>query len=129
MIMDMITAMRERDRFAKANGIEFVSAENGNAIARMTLGERHMNALDMAHGGAIFSLADYAFALASNSRGKPAVALSVSINFLRPGKTGVLTATAREQSLAGKVGTYLVEVTDETGVVLASFQGLAYVKG
>jgi acyl-CoA thioesterase len=82
----------------------------------------------MVHGGAIFTMADYAFALASNSVAPPSVALSVSIQFLRPGKAGTLYASARLQASSGRVGTYLVEVKDDSGDLVASFQGLAYCK-
>lgn len=55
------------------------------------------NIFGMAHGGAIFSLMDAAFEIASNSHGTMAVALNMSINYLAsPEKGATLTAEARE---------------------------------
>ena len=126
--MDMISKMRDGDRFARLCGVEIVSVGDGASLVRMTVRPDHLNALNMVHGGAIFTMADFAFALAANSRDVPSVALSVSVNFLRPGRAGVLTATAREVSVGSKVGTYDVQVRDEAGELLAVFQGLAYRK-
>jgi acyl-CoA thioesterase len=126
--MDMVTKMQTDDRFARLCGIQTLSVGDGAAVVQLQIRDEHRNALDMVHGGVFFTLGDYAFALAANSRGIPAVALSVSINFLRPGRMGLLTATAREVSLTSKVGTYQVEIRDESGELLASFQGLAYRK-
>lgn len=121
--------IREKDQFAKLIGAQMVEADDGKGVVTLTVQPHHLNALDIVQGGVIFTLADLAFALASNSRGLPAVALSASIHYLRPGRLGsTLTATARELTMTHKVGTYLVDVTDESGVVLASFQGLAFRK-
>jgi acyl-CoA thioesterase len=126
--MEMINKMLSRDRFARLCGLKMVEAANGRSVVTMEIRDDHLNALDMVHGGAFFTLADYAFALAANSRDLPAVALSASMVFLRPGRAGRLTATAWEVSLAKKVGTYTVEIRDEAGELLATFQGLAYRK-
>ena len=127
--MAILDLIREKDRFARHIGAELGEAADGKATVRLKVQQQHLNALDIVQGGVIFTIADLAFALASNSRGLPAVALSVNINYIRPGRPGsVLTATARELSCTSKVGTYLVEVSDDAGGLLASFQGLAYRK-
>jgi acyl-CoA thioesterase len=53
-------------------------AGHGRAQAKMTLQPHHCNALGTVHGGAIFTLADFAFAAASNSHGTVAVALPIA---------------------------------------------------
>lgn len=126
--MKPIEKIVEHDQFARHVGLNVVRVEKGYAQVQMPIRPCHLNAMDMVHGGAIFTLGDFAFALAANFAGNPTVALSVSINFLRPGKTGVLTATAKELSTAGRVATYLVEISDSDEQILASFQGLAYIK-
>ncbi len=116
----------ERDRVAIHFGIKRESCAAGRAVATMTVEDRHLNGMDRAQGGAIFALADFAFALACNNRG-PAVAANVSISFCASAKPGDrLVATARELSLSKRLGTYLVEVRDQGGRLIASFQGLAY---
>lgn len=126
--MDMVSLIKERDRFARLCGLEVVSAGDGAAVVRMVVRDEHRNAMDMVHGGALFTLADYAFALACNSRHIPAVGLSTSMNFIRPGRSGAIEATARELSLTSKVGTYAVEIRDEAGELLATCQCLAFRK-
>lgn len=124
----MVEKIRERDRFAQLIGAEIVSAGEGRGEVKLSVGPQHLNAMDVVQGGVIFTIADLAFALACNSQGVPAVGLSVNIHYLRPGRSGVLTARAREVSLSNRVGDYVVEVTDEAGEVLAVFHGLAYRK-
>lgn len=126
--MERLKAFFKNDRFAAAAGIELVSAAPGQAIARMQLAPLHRNALGTTQGGAIFTLADFAFAVACNSHGTMAVAVNVSITFLKAAVAGLLTAEAREISRNSRLGSYTVTVTDETGAVVALFQGLAYRK-
>ena len=63
-----------------------------------------MNGINIAHGAAVFALADYAFAAASNSHGITAVALNVSISYIKAVECGAkLTATATEISANAKI--------------------------
>ena len=118
----------ERDQFAKHSGIELVSVAPGRAQVKMVLEPHHLNGVNLAHGGAIFTLADFAFAVASNSHGTLAVAINVSITFMKAVSTGTLWADAREVSLNPKLGSYTIDVKDDAGHLVAVFQGLAYRK-
>jgi acyl-CoA thioesterase len=109
-------------------GIELVSVAPGHAVTRLRVQPHHLNAIGIAQGGAIFTLADYAFAAASNSHGTVAVGVNVSITYLKSVKTGVLTAEAREVALNPKLASYTVNVTDEVGSLIAIFQGMVYRK-
>ena len=82
----------------------------------------------MAQGGAVFTLADFAFAAASNSHGIVAVALDTSITFIRAAVGGVLTAEAREESVSRRISVCNVRVTDGRGQVVALFRGTAFRK-
>jgi len=126
--MNTLKEFMERDAFVKHCGIELVSFAPGHAVTRMTVQPWHLNAVGIVQGGAIFTLADYAFAVASNAHGTVAVGINVSITYMKSAKTGVLTAAAREVALNPKLASYTVEVTDETGGLLAVFQGLVYRK-
>lgn len=126
--MEKVRAMFENDLFAKHAGIELVSVSPGQATARMALHPWHLNGVNTVQGGAIFTLADFAFAAAANSRDKIAVAVNVSITFMKAATTGILTAEAREVALNPKLGTYTVDVKDAHGDLIAIFQGLAYRK-
>jgi len=118
----------QSDQYAKLSGIEIVSVTAGGAVTRMPVQPCHLNALGLVQGGAIFTLADLAFGAACNSRGVLAVAVNVSISFMKAVTTGTLTATARELTCNPKLGAYTVDITDEQGNLVAVFQGLAYRK-
>jgi acyl-CoA thioesterase len=118
----------KNDRFAERSNIELLSLSPGHARAKMTLHPHHLNGYGTVQGGAIFTLADFAFAAASNSHGTVAVAVNVSITFMKAGQTGTLWAEARELSRNHKLGSYTVEVKDDQGEMVALFQGLAYRK-
>lgn len=126
--MNDVRTFFEWDRYARTSGIELVSVGPGEAVARMAVDTRHLNGLDVVQGGAIFTLADFAFAAAANSHGTVAVAIQVSIHFVKAARSGTLTATARELARNPKLGSYQVDVTDDAGDRVALFQGLAYRK-
>ncbi|HKM60165.1 MAG TPA: hotdog fold thioesterase [Candidatus Bathyarchaeia archaeon] len=120
--------MKGKDHFADALGIQLVEARDGHAKVEMKVEKNHTNALGYTHGGAIFSLADYAFAHACNYGDNVAVAVQVSINFLKPSAEGdVLTAVADRVSDGKTTGLYQVTVTCGNKIV-AFFTGLAFKK-
>jgi acyl-CoA thioesterase len=123
-----IKAYFKKDQFAARNDIELIEAADGHARARMTLHPHHWNGLGTIHGGAIFSLADFAFAAASNSHGTVAVAIDANITFMKAVSAGVLYAEAKEVSKNFKLGSYAVEIRNELGELIAHFHGLAYRK-
>jgi acyl-CoA thioesterase len=118
-----------RDRFAKENGMRFVEAGLGCARTEMTVEPRHLNAVGVLQGGALFTLADLAFAAASNSHGVVAVSCQSDITCFKGVKSGKLIATAEEISRTRKLSTCVVRVTDEEGALVALFKGVAYIKG
>jgi acyl-CoA thioesterase len=118
----------ENDRFAAFVGIELTAASPGYAKAQLTIDERHLNAVGLAHGAAIFSLADLVFAVASNSHGQIALGVNVSVSFLKAAGPGTLTAEAEEVSINPRLATYLIRVQDESEALVALFQGTVYRK-
>jgi acyl-CoA thioesterase len=118
----------KRDKFAELCGIKLVEISPGNAKAEMIVKEKHFNGVNTVHGGAIFTLADLAFAAAANSYGQVTVAINVSITYMKAIKSGKITAVAREISRNPKLSTYTIDIFDREGDVAAVFQGLAYQK-
>lgn len=116
------------DRLAAYLGIELLEAGNGRAKTRLEIKDHHLNAMNAVHGATIFALADFAFAAACNSHGTAAVAINVSITFIKAARGGVLTAEAVEESANPKLGSYRISITNEQGELIATFQGLAYRK-
>ncbi len=126
--MEEMEKFIDHDLFARHIGIEVLEHSPGKARARMAIEAHHLNSAGTVHGGALFSLADAVFSIASNSHGTVAVAINVSISYFKALKSGMLLAAAREVSLNPKLATYLIEVTGEKGEVVALFQGTVYRK-
>jgi acyl-CoA thioesterase len=126
--MEQVKQRIRNDQFAGRCDIELLSVSPGRASARMTLHPHHLNGIGTVQGGAIFTLADFTFAAASNSHGTVAVAVNASITFMKAAQTGTLWAEARELAKNFKIGTYSVEIKDDQGDLVAQFQGLAYRK-
>ncbi len=120
--------MKGTDWFAENLGIKLLEAKDGYAKVSMKVEKNHTNALGFTHGGAIFSLADYAFAQACNFGDNVAVAVQVSIHFLKPSIEGdTLTAEAVRMNDGKTTGLYNVTVKKEDKIV-AFFSGLAFKK-
>lgn len=117
-----------RDRFAVLSGIELIEVSKGKAKARVCLDDCHLNGVNTAHGGLIFTLADFAFAVAVNSYGTVAVSIEASISYLRPVSRGIITAEAAEVSRTNKLSICMVEIFDRSGSKIAIFKGTAYLK-
>jgi acyl-CoA thioesterase len=115
-----------RDRHAWEIGVRLLEVRSGFARARLDVRDRHMNAVGVAQGGAIFTLADFAFAVCCNSHGTVAVAVNANVQFVRPGRKGALVAEAREVARSARLSSVRVEVTDAAGEVVALFTGLAF---
>jgi len=126
--MDFIKEFSDKDRFAKQIGIELVEVSEGRAKAKMKIKDIHLNAVSTVHGGAIFSLADFAFAIAANTHGNISVALNVNISFLKAISEGTLFAEAEEVSINPKIATYNIRVSNDHNELIATFQGMAYRK-
>ena len=118
--------MKGTDYFRKHLGVEILDAKDGYAKVRLKITKEHTNSVGMTHGGVVFALADCAFAEAVNFGEKQAVAVQVSINFLKPSLEGdILTAEASQISEGKNFSLCDVKVSKEDRLV-ASFSGLAY---
>jgi acyl-CoA thioesterase len=109
--------------YARLLQMEIVGASDGYAKVIMDCTGK-MNPGGVAHGGAIFSLADQAFGIAANCCGTHRVAVSVSIQYIAPAK-GKLVAEARRVSDNGSCDTYRVMVHEGARPV-AEFTGIAF---
>lgn len=128
VIMEDLIRFFKKDKFAAHAGIELLEVTPGYAKARMVIEEKHLNGLKMVQGGALFTLADLAFAAASNAYGTAAVGVNANMSFVKAATKGTLTAEAKETSINPKIATYTVNITDDEGGLIAIFQGMAYRK-
>lgn len=124
-------AMMAGDAASAMLGMEVISAGPGTAVVSMRVRADMVNGWDICHGGLIASLADTAFAVACNSRGKVTVAAGFDMTFLEAGRIGdLLIAEASEVALRGRSGLYDVTVTRHAdGVVIAAFRGRSRATG
>lgn len=111
----------KNDRFAtETTGIVIDSAEPGRAVCSLTLEDRHMNDNNVPMGGAVFTLADFACAIAANGySGRNTVSQHASITFLAPAKGKRLTAEAYSLRDGRTTALYTVDIKDELGTYVA----------
>jgi len=126
-VADEVRERIESDAYCETLGIDVVELDSGYAQTELTITEDLLNFHGTPHGGAIYSLADAAFAAASNSHDEAAVALETNISYLDAVDTGeTLSAIAEETHLAGSTAEYEVTVTAQDGERIATFRGRVY---
>jgi acyl-CoA thioesterase len=126
-VRQAIFAQIGKEPFGEKFGLTLIDVQEGYAKVEMRFTTDMENMFGMAHGGAIFSLMDAAFEVASNSHGTMAVALSMNINYLAsPAKGASLTAEAREINKTKRTAAYDIRATDNSGNLLATCQSLVY---
>jgi len=116
----------KKDRFATTSGIYLDDLTDEYAVAKVELTDVHKNAYGGIMGGAIFTLADLAFAALSNNRHNPTVAQQVSINYLSAPKGKELIARAHFVKDGGRTCVIQVDITDDTGRNIAMFTGVGF---
>jgi len=110
--------------FIRSFGMELASiSEEGEVRVTMDAGDKH-NALGSAHGGAVFTIADQAFAVASNLGPEHQVAMFASRTYIKPAR-GKLEAVAKKIGETKRTSVYEVKVFEE-GELVAIFQGNGY---
>ena len=117
------------DRFAAETGVELLDVREGYARARMLIEPRHLNGGGVCQGGALFTLADLAFAAAANSR--KALTLSVTSKItptFRSESAGYLYAEAVEVVNHQKIPCIEVRITNEQGDLVALMTSSGYRK-
>ena len=124
--MDFLTQLKqyinENDTFGKSNRMRLETVKEGYAEAVMEVTENSCNAVGTVQGGAIFTLADMAFAGAANSYGEKCVAMSAAASFIRPGSGKELRAEAKTVSKGRRSCVLEVEVKNEGNKLVAKFQ-------
>ncbi len=111
----------EGDKYAMITGVELDELCGDYALASLLLGDKHKNANGGIMGGAIFTLADFAFAVLANHLHRPTVAQQVSMNFLGAPKGSRLFAKAICKKNGSRTVLVNIDVTDDTGRDVAQF--------
>jgi acyl-CoA thioesterase len=130
--IEEVRAFFKDDRYLMLTGITIDDAGDDAAVLNFEITAAHLNAAGVVQGGAIYTLADSAFAVASNvghlarEEKKITVSQSASISYLKPAKGKRLIATAQKISGGNRVSVYNIDVADELGTQVAHMIGNAY---
>lgn len=114
------------DRFAVENGMVLEEIGDGYSVCSLELSEHNRNANGGVMGGAIFTLADFAFAAAANNRHRPTVTQQVSVNFFSGSRGSRLTARAECRKDGRTSCVYNITVADDLGREVAQAVGTGY---
>ena len=126
---EIIRRAFDGDPYAAAQGfsLEYVTEES--VAVSMVVRDDHLNFYDVLHGGALFSIADCAFSLASNAHGDMAVAIDTHLALTAPTRIGeTLTATAIEANRGRTLATYRVDVVKGDGRTVGLFTGTVFIR-
>lgn len=131
-LIDQAHALFCEDRFAtETTGISLqevsltADGRGGHAVCCLPIQEKHRNAKGLVMGGVLFTLADFAFAVACNL---PAVAesgslqwvsLDSTIHYLAAARGTLLSAEARCQKQGRTTCLYAIDITDDRHRLLA----------
>ena len=115
------------DRFAtEACGCRVLEASRGHAVCAFDIAPVHLNAMGNVMGGAIFTLADFALAIACNIGENPTVAVNNTIEYLNSTKGTTLVATCDVDKSGRNLGFYTVEVKDDLDTPVAKMTATCF---
>ena len=108
------------DRFAtEASGIIIEAVDDGYAKCSMKIEERHRNAVNQVMGGAIYTLADFVFAVATNTKDHWTVTTVSQISYIGTVKGDTLYAESRCIKDGRRTCFYEIEIKDDLGNLVA----------
>ncbi len=110
----------------RATGIIIEEVDEHFARCSFEVTRNHQNAYGGVMGGAIFTLADYTFAVSSNFNQPQTVSITSQINFIGMAKGKKLIAESRLIKDGRSTCLYEINITDELGtkVAMATFTGM-----
>lgn len=115
----------QKDRFASDSGMTIAEASLRHSVIKLQINDSHLNAVGSLMGGVIFTMADFACAVASNFGTETGFSVSVDahISFLSATQGKELTAEAVCVKHGSRLSFFEVSITDElkTAVAKASF--------
>ncbi len=120
MNLNKVKEFFKNDTLAVTMGIEINEATFEKTICSMVVGDNFMNAKGGVHGGTIYSLADFSFAVASNLGGRITVTLDSNITYFKPAKDNKLVATAILVSCTEHTCNYNISICDGCGRLIAN---------
>ena len=116
------------DVFATEMGAVIDEIDDHYAKCSLVLSEHHKNAAGGVMGGVYFTLADFAFAVASNWQQVGVVGLNIDASFIGVPKSQRIIAEAKLVKDGRTICSYTVEIKDELGNPIAVFQCVGFRK-
>ena len=114
--LDEVNEYFGKDKYAtEQTGAKILEAGDNYSKVMLTIDDRHKNARGFVMGGVFYTLADFAYAVATNSKDYAAVTVTASISFLKPPKGNELYAEATPVKDGRSILFYEVKVTDDLG--------------
>ena len=130
MTLDEVREFFGHDLFAtQACGCQVMEAARGHAVCEFEIGPTHVNAQGNVMGGAIFTLADFALAVACNVGEEPTVAVTNTIQYYAQPKGTRLVATAEADRSGRSMGFYTIDIADELGTKIACMTSTCFRRG
>ena len=115
------------DLFAsEACGCRVLEASHGHAVCAFDIADIHRNAQGNVMGGAIYTLADFALAVACNMGENPTLSVTSTIEYLSATRGSTLTATCEADKSGRTLGFYTTDVVDDLGVHIARMTSTCY---
>ncbi|MDR2943605.1 MAG: PaaI family thioesterase [Methanosarcinales archaeon] len=132
MDVNQIKAFFENDKFAEMTGIVIEEITDNEVVCSLNIEKKHSNSVGTVQGGAVFTLADFTFAIACNSEdlkngsSSISVAQSCNISFFKPAKGDKLISKAICLQKGKRISVYRMEITDNLGTNVAEMTANAY---
>lgn len=132
MEIQQIKEFFDNDKFAKMIDAEIEEITDESVVCTLKINENHFNSVGTVQGGVVFTLADFAFAVACNLKDLKTDTDSVSIGqaanitYLRPAKGDKLIAKTTCIQKGRRISVYRMHVTDNLGTNVAEMTGTAY---
>lgn len=120
--LDKIREYFKGDTFAESNNMKIVRVEENLAEVECEIIPNHFNAIGTVQGGLIFTLADYAFAVVTNTNGYSTTSQNMSITYLRPAIMGKLRAIGKIINSSKSMVLADLEVYDDNNKLIAKVQ-------
>src|SRR5438067_4297223 len=121
-LRQLVDGTRPPPPIAALIGFTLTTVSPGEAVIELATSRQHANPMGTLHGGVLCDVADAAMGIAYAStlgEGETFTTLELKINFLRPFRTGRLTATARMVKAGRTIGLAECDVTDTEGRLIA----------
>lgn len=115
------------DRYAiKTTGIEILVAREGYAKCQVKIEDKHLGAHGQVMGGVMYTLADFTFAVATNTKDQFVATLTSTINYLSMAKDDTLIAECKRIKDGKRTVYYETMITDgkENLVAMVSTNGM-----